>query len=294
MLRSLDHVAIATRDLSAAEERTTALLGRTPTWRGEHPGAGTANRLYRLANTTLELLAPEGDGALGGRIAAALDARGDGMLALAFACDDAGEFAASLRARGVAAEDPREGEGRDPATGATRRWRTVNVPPNCSRGLPVFAIERTAGEDPEPAVPSGADPAALPHAVDHVVVISADLDASRSFYRDVLGLRLALDRTFEARGARILFFRVGGVTVEISGRIGGDEPGPDRFGGIAYQVPDADAARLRLAAANFDVSEIRAGAKPGTRVCTVRGAPCGVPTLLIEPAERVPRSADRR
>jgi catechol 2,3-dioxygenase-like lactoylglutathione lyase family enzyme len=294
VLQALDHVVIATRDLSAAEEQTTALLGRPPTWRGEHPGAGTANRLYRLANTTLELLAPEGDGALGERIAAALDARGDGMLALAFACDDAAEFAASLRARGVAAEDPREGDGRDPATGATRHWRTVNVPPNASRGLPVFAIERPAGEDPAPVDPAGADPAALPLSIDHVVVISADLDASRSFYRDLLGLRLALDRTFEARGARILFFRVGGVTVEIGGKIGGGEPGGDRFGGIAYRVEDADAARARLIAVGFDVSEVRAGAKSGTRVCTVRGEPCGVPTLLVEPADRVPPSGVRR
>jgi hypothetical protein len=46
-------------------------------------------------------------------------------------------------------------------------------------------------------------------------------------------------------------------------------------------VPDAEAARERLAAAGFDVSEVRPGAKPGTRVCTVRREAWGVPTLLI-------------
>jgi hypothetical protein len=38
-----------------------------------------------------------------------------------------------------------------------------------------------------------------------------------------------------------------------------------------------------------DVSEIRAGRKPGTRVMTVRNGTCGVPTLLVE---RTPRPDD--
>ncbi len=45
-------------------------------------------------------------------------------------------------------------------------------------------------------------------------------------------------------------------------------------------------ARARVSAAGFDVSSVRAGFKPGTRVCTVRGRPLGVDTLLIEPAPR--------
>jgi hypothetical protein len=47
-------------------------------------------------------------------------------------------------------------------------------------------------------------------------------------------------------------------------------------------VPDAEAARARLLAAGLDVSEVRAGRKPGTRVLTLRGGTCGVPTLLLE------------
>ena len=36
------------------------------------------------------------------------------------------------------------------------------------------------------------------------------------------------------------------------------------------------------AAAGLDVSEVRAGRKPGTRVLTLRDGTCGVPTLLLE------------
>ena len=58
---------------------------------------------------------------------------------------------------------------------------------------------------------------------------------------------------------------------------------PDRFGGLAWRVPDLKAARERLVKDGFDVSEHRAGFKPGTQVCTVRSDVHGVPTLLIGP-----------
>jgi hypothetical protein len=40
--------------------------------------------------------------------------------------------------------------------------------------------------------------------------------------------------------------------------------------------------RARLIAANVDVSEVRTGRKPGTRVMTVRSGTCAVATLLVE------------
>ena len=56
---------------------------------------------------------------------------------------------------------------------------------------------------------------------------------------------------------------------------------PDRFGGLAWRVTDPDAAQARIAAAGFDVSEVRTGRKPGTKVFTVRNAPAGVPTIML-------------
>ena len=123
-------------------------------------------------------------------------------------------------------------------------------------------------------------------ALDHIVVSTPDPEAAIELYGDQLGLRLALDRSFEERGVRLLFFRIAGITVELAARLAKSE-GPrdsDRLGGLAFQVRDADAARARLATAGFDVSEVRAGNKPGTYVCTVRDRTHGVPTLLIQPS----------
>lgn len=275
---------IAVADLEAATARTAALFDRAPSWRGEHPGAGSANALFRLDNAYVELLAVRGAGPVGEIVRGALDERGEGLLALAFGCDDVAGFRRELALRGVELPEPTAGEGRDATTGAIRHWINAFVPLAATRGLPVFAIEHRSPAEALPSVPPAGDAAAAPSALDHVVVISGDADASAAVYGGLLGLRLALDRRFEKRGIRLLFFRVGGVTVEVGAPLsGGDPEAADRFGGLAYWVDDVDAARKRLAAADFDVSEVRAGHKPGTRVCSVRDGTCGVPTLLKGP-----------
>ena len=68
MFDCLDHVIVAVADLPAAAERYAALLGRPPSWQGEHSGAATAYTLFRLDNTYLELLVPLGEGAVGDRL----------------------------------------------------------------------------------------------------------------------------------------------------------------------------------------------------------------------------------
>ncbi|MEE8311952.1 MAG: hypothetical protein V3R77_06825, partial [Candidatus Binatia bacterium] len=86
-------------------------------------------------------------------------------------------------------------------------------------------------------------------------------------------------------GVRLQFFRVGGVTVEVASALESRGDGPsdqDVLWGLSYRVPDAEAARTRLAAQGLDVSEVRPGRRPDTRVLTVRSGTCGVPTLMLE------------
>lgn len=287
-LVALDHVIVLVHDVDAATPTYARLLGRTPSWRGEHPGQGSANALFRLDNTYLELLAPSGPGALGALLRARLAAAGEGPLGFALTTPDADVCAAALRARGLAASDPVPGVGRDEPSGAWRRWRHVLLPGDAARGVLVFAIEHLS--PPEllpPAQPLGAPEAAVA-GLDHVVVRSDAPEAAIAFYRDALGLRLALDRSFESFGARLLFFRVGGVTIEVAAPAKPPPaPGPeDSCWGFSWRVPDVAAARARLLDTGFDVSEVRTGRKPGTRVCTVRAPTHGVATLLLEPPPR--------
>jgi catechol 2,3-dioxygenase-like lactoylglutathione lyase family enzyme len=293
MLTALDHVILAVRDLDAARVDYQELLGLSPSWGGLHPEAGTANVLFRLENTYLELLSPSGAGPVGELVNGLLDARGEGMLGLAFATDDIEACRATLLERGLQPGPVEADHGRNPTTGAERRWRRVALPPDRTRNLLVFPIRHDSPASTLPMAPPTGDPALSVHALDHAVVQSTDGNATRALFGEALGLRLAVDKEFADWGVRLMFFRVGGVTVEVASALAGVDAlaampaaaagsASDRFYGMSLRVRSVDGARERLAQLGFDVSQVRQGRRPGTRVFTVRSRTHGVPTLILE------------
>lgn len=278
MLTSFDHVTIAVNDLESATDTYQRLLGVAPIWRGTHPALGTAAALFALSNGCVELLAPLAGVEESEALRALLTARGDGVQAIAFGTADAAELSTQLRARGIRATRPQDGVAHG-SGGEARSFRTVELSSRDIRGLSVFAVERP---EPEALRPTGAVPPDAVDALDHVLVATSDGDASRALYERGLGIRLALDTVFGKR--RMLFYRIGGVTLEVVHDPGLGEL--DAFRGIAYRVRDLQAAHSRLQQSGFPVSELRTGNKPGTQVFTVRGGTCGVPTLFLRDPSR--------
>lgn len=116
--------------------------------------------------------------------------------------------------------------------------------------------------------------------IHHVVYMSANPDRAVATLGARLGLDLRLDRT-QIKGLRQLFFRCGQGFVELV--IAGDDPtADDQLWGIAWHSTDIDRTHARLTDAETEVSEVRAGRKPGTRVFTVKDTNLVVPTIIIE------------
>jgi methylmalonyl-CoA/ethylmalonyl-CoA epimerase len=211
------------------------------------------------------------------------------MLALGTA--DLKSAVRDLHDNGMEIVDPADGEGVDLVTGARRAWRNALAAPKTANGVQLLFIEHKSPADALPVAPiTAADGAAAPtgfvQRMDHAVVLSADMEAARRVWGDVIGARLALDRTFPDRNTRILFFRLADITIEISGGAAQSKEGigkPDRIWGIAWGVDSIEAACTRLAAAGIETSGPRPGIKPGTIIATVKGPQThGVATLLIE------------
>lgn len=284
---TLDHVVIAVRDLDGATADYSALLGRGPSWHGSHPTYGTRNTLFRIDNTYLELLSlgKSKGGRWSGQLSKFLD-KGEGLYALALGTRDVDADVRVLRGHELPVQDAAEGEGIDELSGNRRSWRNAMVPVKASNGVRIFFIQHRSMPEDLPLAPANGEGGAHVKRLDHAVVLSPDVEASKRLWGDVLGARLALDRTFPERNTRILFFRLGDVTVEISGGGQQTEEGigkPDRLWGVAWGVDDLTATVTRLRAANIEVSEPRTGVKPGTLVATAKGAHThGVATLLIE------------
>ena len=279
ILHALDHVVVAVRDLDAAVAAYRTLLGRAPAWRADAHGGGATVVTFALANAAVELMAPSGMGPTAERLTAVLDAQGEGLASLAFATTDIERAHRRLARLGLAPEPIADGASIDAETGAVRPWRRTRAAAAATHGTRVFVLQQA----PLPRSRLLAPEAAAVSGLDHVVIRTPDPERATALYGARLALDMRLDRSNPAWGARLLFFRCGDLIVEVAHDLAaGVGDGPDRLWGLSWRVPDAEAARARLAQAGLDVSEVRPGRKPGTRVLTLRDGTCGVPTLLLE------------
>ena len=282
LVEAVDRVVLAVRDIAVGERIYTRMLGREPSWRHTDPGGGTSHLVYRLTNTSIELIAPLDGGPWGRVVARHLTEKGEGVMLLYLVTPNAESAVATLGARGLSAIALPQGEAqyRD----FHRRWRNVMIPSEFTRGLIFMLQEKLSPPSSLPLSPlrDGVSDAEAISALDHIVLMTADAEIFKRFLGDQLGIRLALDHSKPEWGVRQLFFRVGGVTIEVVQRLDSARaPERDHFGGLAWKAENIGALRDRLVREGAEVSEIRVGRKKGTEVATIRPPTMGVPTLLL-------------
>jgi catechol 2,3-dioxygenase-like lactoylglutathione lyase family enzyme len=280
MIRGIDHIALAVNDLDAAVEAYRRLLGREPNWLGGDGGARHA--WFQLPNMALDVITPHGEGAFGDTMRKHLAEHGEGIWAIAFTVDNAEAAQKLLARRGIHGSVP--GPTRSTHDdGRKRYWTTSALNAADTGGINILLVDPPRSGEPWPRSEAIGDAQAAVSELDHVVIRTANPDRALAVWGAKLGLDLRLDRSNAEWGVRQLFFSNGGGVVEFGASLKtpvSDQP--DSFGGLAWRVPDADAARARLAAQGFDVSEVRTGRKPGTRVLTVRSGVVAGPALIIQ------------
>jgi catechol 2,3-dioxygenase-like lactoylglutathione lyase family enzyme len=279
VITGLDHVVVLVSDIKAGTAAYQTLFARAPAW--QNNGEGAERVLFTLDNMTLELMAPSGDGTAAERIRAAIAEQGEGLASLCFRTNDIAKMHRRLDRLTLKPEPVSEVESQDTASGATLSWKRTRAATSATRGVRMFFLE-LAKERPL----SVRTTAASITAMDHVVVSTADPERAAALYGARLGLDMALDRSHPDWG-RLMFFRCGDLIVEVTHRPGKHpDAARDALWGMTWRVADIDATRKRLTQSGVDVSEVRTGRKPGTRVLTVRNGTCGVPTLLLERTEK--------
>jgi catechol 2,3-dioxygenase-like lactoylglutathione lyase family enzyme len=281
VITGLDHVVVLVADIEAGTLAYQTLFARAPAWRNSGDGADRV--LFTLDNMTLELMAPSGEGAAADRIRSVIAAQGEGLASLCFRTGDIEKMHRRLDRLTLKPEPVADAESRDANSGATLSWKRTRAATDATRGVRLFFLE-LAKERPLSVRTTTASITAL----DHVVIATADPERAAALYGARLGLDMALDRSHQDWG-RLMFFRCGDLIVEIVQRPGKDamsDKAHDRLWGLSWRVADLDATRERLASSGVDVSDVRTGRKPGTRVLTVRNGTCGIPTLLVERTAR--------
>ena len=285
MITGLDHVVVLTPDIAAASVAYQTLFARSPAW--QNSGDGADRVLFTLDNMSLEFMAPSGADVNADRIRSVLAAQGEGLASLCFRTNDIAKMHRRLDRLTLKPEPVAEVESRDALSGAVLSWKRTRAATETTRGVRLFFMERDKERPLSVRTTAGAITA-----MDHVVVSTPDPERAAALYGARLGLDMALDRSHPDWG-RLMFFRCGDVVVEVTHRPGKQADPPrdiqrDRLSGICWRVADIDATHARLAQAGVDVSDVRTGRKPGTRVMTVRSGTCGVPTLLVQPSAGKP------
>jgi catechol 2,3-dioxygenase-like lactoylglutathione lyase family enzyme len=275
VITGLDHVVVLLEDLKAGVAAYETLLGRQPSW--QHAGEGAERVLFTLDNMTLELMAPSGFSVAADRIRDVIKLSGEGLASICFATCDIGKMHRRLDRVALVPDPVAEVENRDDLSGATLRWKRTRASTELTRGVRMFFLE-LQGERPRSV--ATADSAVV--GLDHVVVSTEAPELAAALYGARLGLDMALDRTHRDWG-QLMFFRCGDLIVEVVKRpVAGGDQAHDKLWGLSWRVADIEATRARLLAAGVQVSEVRAGRKPGTRVMSLYSGTCGIHTLILE------------
>ena len=280
MITGLDHFVLVCPEISSATAVYEQLLGRPADWRASADGAATA--IFQLENTSLELMAPDGEGTVADRLREIISDEGPGLKSLAFGTGDISAAHHKLTRRGLMPGEIGDGSSTNAINGETRKWTRFRCADAQTAGVKTFIIS------PEQALPVADAPSGCVTSLDHIVINTPNPDRALGLYGARLGLDLALDRTREEWKTRFLFFRTGGLTFEVINRLGEDHDpaAPDSIWGLTWTVDDLSAAHARLTEAGFNVSEQRTGRKPGSAVFTIRDGTLGVQTLFIAHSSR--------
>jgi catechol 2,3-dioxygenase-like lactoylglutathione lyase family enzyme len=280
MIAGLDHVVVLTEDIGKGVAAYGTLLGSAPSW--QNSGDGADRVLFTFANMTLELMAPSGFSLAADRIRSVISQSGEGLASICFATADIGKMQRRLERVALKPEPVAEVESQDSVSGAKLHWKRTRASTDLTRGVRMFFLELD-GERPH----SKATAASPVTGLDHVVVSTEDSERAAALYGARLGLDMALDRTHQDWG-QLMFFRCGDLIVEVVRRpVAGGDATRDKLWGLSWRVGDIDAARTRLIDAGVEVSEVRIGRKPGTRVMSIRSNTCGVQTLFLERTAKV-------
>ncbi len=244
IITGIDAIVICVLEMSDAIRDITAVVGREPVRR-------TLNEaIYKLANIQLILRS---------------SAVNSGICELRFSVETIARAHKRFSRLGMYDESAQE-----IASGAFR------LQPENSRGLSLSFTEAV------PQLETCADDSSKITKLDHLVIASSNIDLTAA----LLGARLGLSMRAEVRNPKwdacLQFFRCGDSIIEVYQSLSVEQVSDrDSFYGLCWQANNIDLTHARLLNSEVEVSGIRVGRKPGTRVFTVRDHVIGVPTLVV-------------
>ena len=246
MISKLNAVVVEVTDLAAAMHDYEALTGVAGVL---GPFRGDDSACFQLTNVCLRLVTT------GGR---------QGLKQLVFQSGDLAAAKERLKSMGISVIDDESDDDFLSLSSDTTRGISLAV---------TMATDSTVLNEATTPLIAG---------LDHAVIASGDGDYTTALLSGRLQLDMRLDLTNPDWDSRLMFFRCGDLIIEVYQPLSKPLPvAQDRFFGLSWRTLDIDETHGLLSERGFNVSPVKAGRKPGTRVCTVRDKTHGVPTLIL-------------
>lgn len=262
MITALDRIKVKVGDVATAAIATEHLLARAGL-------VGEEDATFSLENVALEVALAD-DGA-------------EGLSALTFEVADIDAAYRTCERRALKPSAP-VAFAESGVNGAFREGCHLELDPGATFGVPITLVAFAKGQQRFASSPPTTEGAVT--GLDHVVIRTTHPNRAAALYGARLALDMRLDRTAPEWGTRLMFFRCGDLIVEVVHNLKDERSdAPDQLWGLSWRVANADVANARLKSSGFDISEVRPGRKPGTRVFTVRNNTLGIPTLFVAPAK---------
>lgn len=277
MLSKLDHITLFVPDLEEAIDNYEVIFGYPSVRQSTDASDGFASVLFKIGETALQIVSPRTSELSTPNTGHSLEHSSGHISSYSLATDNIHETHRILTRRGLNPTEITE----------QRYFDQLRKKFTCSKAI-IKNVDLEIVEPLNDIETSPEDPASEIQSLDHLVIDTPNVERAAATYGARMGLRLALERSSPEWKVHFLFFRVGSTTFEVVHRLGVDHNTDDldQPFGFSWATKDLERTRERLASSGRNVSEIRVGRRPGSRVFTLRDRTCGIPTIFIEHEQR--------
>ena len=272
MLTRVQNIFLATKNIMETSQKFSIFFGRKPNFIGQSSNLGIDIIIFGLHETNICLISPKSPGIWFEALNNFLKIKGEGIFGINFSSDDFDDdynnFAENDLKLSNKIESCFEGNNEKQI-----KFSFFNILDKTIEGLNILVSHQMDFQNNIENSNNNVNK------VNQLVIQTKAPDFIKDIFERKLGIRLALDKTFNEWAGRMLFFRLGGVTLEVIE--GKDIEQNTKYFGIGWHAENYNKCYNKLIDDGFSLSEIRKGRKEGTLVSTMKEPILNIPTILI-------------
>ena len=272
MLIRVQNIFLATKNIEETSQKFSIFFRRKPNFIGQSRKLGIDIISFGLNKTNICLISPKNSGIWSEKLNNFLKNKGEGIFGINFFSNDFNNdynnFVKNHLKLSGKIESSFEGN-----NDIEIKFSFFNILDKTIESLNILVSSKIDFQDNKSSLKNNVSK------VNQLVIQTEDPDTIKEIFEGKLSIRLALDKTFKKWAGRMLFFRLGGVTLEVIE--GKDIKQNSEYFGIGWHADNYNKCYDDLINDGFRLSEIRAGRKEGTLVSTLKEPILNIPTILI-------------